>query len=55
MTKIYQMINQQEIIEIIQACVEKRQWNAAVKLIELLQNMEHENKNSLLIEIKSSS
>lgn len=54
MTKQFQMTTQQELIEIIQACVENRQWNAAVKLIELLQNMEHENANSVLIEIKST-
>ncbi|CAN7654490.1 hypothetical protein LJR153_005059 [Paenibacillus sp. LjRoot153] len=54
MTKQYQMTTQQELIEIVQACVEQRQWSAAMKLIELLQNMEHENKNSVLIEVKSA-
>lgn len=55
MTKQYQMTTQQELIEIVQACIEQRQWNAALKLIELLQNMEHENKYSVLIEIKSAT
>jgi hypothetical protein len=51
MTKQYQMITQLELIEIVQACVEQRQWSAALKLIELLKNMEHENTPSVLIEI----
>jgi alkylhydroperoxidase/carboxymuconolactone decarboxylase family protein YurZ len=52
MMKQYKMTTQHELIEIVQACVVQRHWSAALKLIELLQNMEHENKNSVLIEIK---
>lgn len=46
------MITKQELIEIIQACVEQGQWNAAIKLIELLQNIELKNTNSIIIEVK---
>lgn len=39
-------------MEIIQACIEQKKWHAAIKLIELLQNMDQNNKDSVLLEIR---
>ncbi|WP_310194386.1 hypothetical protein [Bacillus sp. 3255] len=48
------MASKQDLIDIMRACADQEQWRAALKLFELLQKMEQDNKSSVLIEIRSA-
>lgn len=51
---IHHMASKQDLIDIMQTCADQQQWRAALKLFELLQKMEKNNKKAVLIEIRST-
>jgi hypothetical protein len=50
----YNITTKNDIKEIIQAAIEQEKWNAAIGLIQTVQEMEKKGRDTILIEIKQA-
>ncbi|WP_156043294.1 hypothetical protein [Paenibacillus sp. UNC451MF] len=48
----YNLTTKNDMKEIILSAIEQEKWNAAIKLIQTVQEMERNGRESILIEIK---
>ncbi|WP_165842235.1 hypothetical protein [Paenibacillus xerothermodurans] len=51
----YNLTTKNDLIEIVHSAVEQNKWKAAIKLIQTIQDMERQGRDTILIEIKSTN
>jgi hypothetical protein len=51
----YNITTKADLIEIIQSAVEQKKWGAAIKLIETIQEMEKQGRDTILLKIRQTS
>lgn len=50
---MYNLTTRKDLIAVIQAAIEQEKWNAAKELIKTIQEMDKNQRNAILIEIKN--
>lgn len=48
----YNLTTKKDLKEIIQSAIEQEKWNAAIKLIQTVLDMERNGRDTILIEIR---
>lgn len=50
--KLYYLASKQDVIELIREFIDQANYNAAIYLLEVIQQMEEDNRTSVLITVK---
>ncbi|WP_171633740.1 hypothetical protein [Paenibacillus plantarum] len=49
--QLYYLASKQDVIELIRECIDRANYSAAIYLLEIIQQMEEENRSSVLITV----